>query len=439
MADDPCKTQRQKVTDLETKLDAQESIDGPLHPAPTAKQLQLKAQLVAAKAQLATCEVAHADTYVKTTGPELDDPALLPFDHAMQRFMVRNKVHAGQLCILEHGWLIVARGYSWPASHATTKPSSLFRIASISKMFTEAAIFELFGTDPTKLNQKAFALLGITKAALSSQKPDPRVNQITVQHLLDHAGGWNDGRADKKFNLPNSHFDPVFQIRKIATDLGLSGPPSKRDLARYMYGEPLQFTPGAPWPADGPKGKITAYSNFGYLLLGLIVEEVSGMPYIDFVRDKLCAPLGIKDVYLGRMLAGAIHPREVSYDAAGSGPNALEPHSNVNAPSAYGGGGFVTELMDSGGGLIANATALASFARSHAAFGYGGRMGSARSGGMDGTMSLVESRDDVDFAYIFNAAQPQDVQDEFFAEMKALFDTTTLPEPKFPPLQPSHA
>jgi CubicO group peptidase (beta-lactamase class C family) len=417
---DPCKTQRDNVTALAQKLDALENIDGI---APS-KILQAKAQVAAAQTQLAACEQAHADAYVATTGPEYTDPSLAVFDHAMQQFMVANTVHAGQLCILNKGFPLLQRGYAYPTTAASVKPTSLFRIASISKMFTSAAIKTLVDHGILKLSQPAFALLGITKAALATQTPDPRVSTITVQNLLDHTGGWNDGTADPKLNVPSSNFDAVFQIRKIANDLGLSGPPTKRDLARYMYGMPLQFAPG------GNNGAISAYSNFGYTLLGLIVEEVSGMPYIDFVRDELCKPLGIHEVYLGRMLAGAFHPREVAYDAAGSGPNALEPHANVSAPTAYGGGGFVTELMDSGGGLVATATALAFFAHSHAAYGYGGRMGSARSGGMAGTMSLVETRGDIDFAYIFNTAPPKQVVDGFYTQMNALFDKTPLPVPQ---------
>jgi hypothetical protein len=75
-------------------------------------------------------------------------------------------------------------------------------------------------------------------------------------------------------------------------------------------------------------------------------------------------------------------------------------------------------------------TALASFAHSHAAWGYGGRMNGARSGGMAGTTSLVETRDDIDFAYIFNTAPPKKAVDDFFAEMNALFDSTSLPDPQ---------
>src|SRR2546423_1652286 len=83
--------------------------------------------------------------------------------------------------------------------------------------------------------------------------------------------------------------DAVCSLRKIATALGLHRPPTKYDMARYMYGEPLQFDPGA---QNFNTTNGNSYSNFGYLLLGLVVEERSGMPFVDFLRDHVLKPDG---------------------------------------------------------------------------------------------------------------------------------------------------
>jgi hypothetical protein len=86
------------------------------------------------------------------------------------------------------------------------------------------------------MTDKVFPTLGITHVALPSQTADPHINDISIQNLVHHAGGW----------LPDAPtgFHPEFNLRKISTDLGLSGPPSKTDLARYMFGKPLQFVLG---------------------------------------------------------------------------------------------------------------------------------------------------------------------------------------------------
>ena len=77
---------------------------------------------------------------------------------------------------------------------------------------------------------------GITKVALPGQTKDSRIDSITVGHLVDHLGGWQRSV---------SGFDPVFRGREIATALKLPRATATA-YAQYMYGEPLQFTPGTP-------------------------------------------------------------------------------------------------------------------------------------------------------------------------------------------------
>jgi CubicO group peptidase (beta-lactamase class C family) len=341
--------------------------------------------------------------------------ALTQFDKAMEDFFRANEVRAGQLTILKGGVKKFEHAYtlSYPP-YPITQVDSLFRIASISKAFTCGAIQVLLDGKKLKLNETVFQLLEITNAALGSQNPDPRINNITVKNLVDHLGGFNDqgvgmywevkpsSSTSGKIPVP-THFDPVWAIRKIATDMNLTGPPTKMDVARYMYGEPLQFTPGG--PIVDKKGKTAfAYSNFGYVLLGLVVEKKSGMPFVDFVRQQVLAPIGITDLYLARMLSGPI-PREVSYDDPSSGANALEPRANVIASSPWGGFGGVTDLMDSGGGLVSNATAIAQYVNKFMAFGLGHGRGNDRSGEMPGTAAWADSTiGDVDFSFTLNTS-----------------------------------
>ena len=77
-----------------------------------------------------------------------------------------------------------------------------------------------------------------------------------------------------------------------------------------MYGEPLQFQPGT----QDFNTNQQNYSNFGYLLLGLIIEAVTAMPYVDYVRQEVMEPLDLHDVFLARMMAGPLQGREVLDD-----------------------------------------------------------------------------------------------------------------------------
>jgi CubicO group peptidase (beta-lactamase class C family) len=83
-----------------------------------------------------------------------------------------------------------------------------------------------------------------------------------------------------------ANFDPIFLMRRIARRLGLRVGPSSRDIARFMVGEPLQFTPGTQ----------EHNSNFGYVMLGLVAEKAAASAFHDLVRDQVAAPLGIDRV-----------------------------------------------------------------------------------------------------------------------------------------------
>ena len=191
-----------------------------------------------------------------------------------------------------------------------------------------------------------------------------------------------------------------------------------------MYGKPLQFIPGT---QNFNTTYQKSYSNFGYLLLGLIVESVSGQSFIDFVRTGLGAESDTSNVYVSRLLEKARDPREVWYIDPGSGPTVFDPRSSEKLMSAYGGGGFLPEMMDSAGGLMTNAETLALFISRHAAWGLGGRNPrSARTGGMPGTASLACSRrNGIDCAYVlntrnFNGGPSQ--QDKYISSLESLLD-----------------
>ena len=339
-------------------------------------------------------------------------PTLAAFDALVKEYMQVHSIRAGTLAIAKGGTLKFARAYTWAEpGYPITQPTSPFRLASCSKAFTCAAIDALYDANALHRDTKVFPLLGITSAALASQKPDPNINTITVQQLVDHAGGWDQGVAK---------FDPVFSMRKIAQALQLSGPPSKRDLARYMYGEPLQFVPGT----------NSKYSNFGYVLLALIVEKVTGHAFIDYLKQTVLTPEGIMDVFLARTLRNQRLSNESLYDDPGLGLTVLQPTLEQLVPYTYGGEGWATESMDGGGGLAATATAMTQFIHRHAVWGIGGRAaGAARSGGMAGTSSLAVSRwDGVDYAFIFNTRNiPPAASNDFGNKITKLLDTTALP------------
>ena len=160
-------------------------------------------------------------------------------------------------------------------------------------------------------------------------KPDPRLNDITIQHLLEHRGGWDRIEA----------FDPMGRPLAIAAFLKGPGPAGPVDIIRYMMGQPLQFDPGSKM----------SYSNFGYCVLGRVIEKVSGQTYPAYVRKSIFAPLGAHSVELGRSLPRYRNPREPFYRHSGKGRNVLDPQSKDKVPLPD--GTFYLEAMDAHGGL----------------------------------------------------------------------------------------
>ena len=176
----------------------------------------------------------------------------------------------------------------------------------------------------------------------SGEKLDPRLKQITVLYLLQHRGGWDRDKS----------FDPMFRSVQIARKFDVPPPVGPEQVIRYMMGQPLQFDPGQEY----------AYSNFGYCVLGRLVEKVSGQSYEDYVRKEVLAPLGIRAMRLGKTLPAGRAPGEVKYydEKERTRPSVFSPHVGQPVPLPY--GAWNLEAMDAHGGWIASAEELVRFA-----------------------------------------------------------------------------
>lgn len=337
-------------------------------------------------------------------------PHLAALDHAMQTFMQAHGVRAAQLAIGKNGVSKFSRAYTWAEpGYRMTQPSDRFLLASCSKMFLEAAVQALYDSKQLTPTTKVYPLLGLTHPT------DPRSDNITVQQLLDHMGGYDDSGT-------GSGFDPTYNMRKIALDMNLGRPVTKLDVARYMYGRVLDFAPGT----------NTKYSNFGYLLAGAVVEKVTGKTYFDFVKTTLLQPAGITEVEVFPTLANKRSSHQAIAEDEGLGLSPLDLSSTRLIPSVYGGDGEINEVGDPNDGTGASAHAMVQFIHLHAAWGNGPRSpGSARSGSTPGASTLAASRSDgVDWAYTINtrdwAPGASPTLDDLGTSLTHILDTTTI-------------
>ncbi len=266
-------------------------------------------------------------------------PELAAFDTIVQNFMADRNISGGALAVTKDSRLVLARGYTYnpDGEDLTVQPTSLFRIASISKPITGVAVMQLVESGLLSLDDRLTDLL--TLVPPDGQSADPRLPNITVRHLLQHLGGWNRDQT----------FDPMFRDFNVASTLGASLPVSQADIMTYMTGQPLQHTPGNTY----------AYSNYGYMLLGRIIEAVSGVDYETYVQNNIFAPLDVTRPQLGRSLKAHRLATEPKYHSRFSTRTVFD---NSGSFVRWPYGGWNLENMDAHGGWLCSPVDLVRFA-----------------------------------------------------------------------------
>ncbi|HEY2896317.1 MAG TPA: serine hydrolase domain-containing protein [Gemmatimonadaceae bacterium] len=224
------------------------------------------------------------------------------------------------IAIARHGRLAYAAAFG-TVGHDSPEPvttASLFRIASVTKPITSAAIFSLVEARKLRLSDTVFGAYGILGTRYGRQPYASNIEQITVDHLLTHsAGGWGHDH-DPMFS------DPSLDQSEI--------------ISRALDTQPPLNAPGA----------VFAYSNFGYCLLGRVIDTVSGMPYAEYVQKTILSRCEITGMRIARSSARDRAPGEVAY--FGQDVPYFDPYA------------LNMTRMDSHGGWIATPTDLVRFA-----------------------------------------------------------------------------
>jgi CubicO group peptidase (beta-lactamase class C family) len=161
-----------------------------------------------------------------------------------------------------------AYGYAHRPWQVKNTPATRFRIASVGKMFTAAAIMQLLEAGKIRLETPVITTLG-----LESTKLPP---EITVYHLLTMTSGIADW-----INEESDHFDEEWATFCRVHPL-------------YLFRRDADYLPVfAQLEPYGPVGEKHRYNGAGYILLGLLIEKITGQSYFDYVREHLFAPAGM--------------------------------------------------------------------------------------------------------------------------------------------------
>ena len=267
------------------------------------------------------------------------DKRLEPLDRLMTDFVSRHQLPGASLAVTRNGRLVYARGFGLAdrQSGDPVLPTSRFRIASLSKPVTSVAILQLVEAGRLKLDDPVAEILG-----LEPEVDARRSRRVTVRQCLQHTGGWD--RSDS--------FDPMFQSIRISRVLDTKAPAGPAEVIRFMQKWPLDFDPGTRY----------AYSNYGYCLLGRVIEKISGQSYERYVQARVLKPMGVTRMRIGRTRIEGRAKGEVRYHVDGEkvGLSVFEEDLGKRVSRAY--GAWNLEAMDSHGAWIASAVDMVRFA-----------------------------------------------------------------------------
>jgi len=215
-----------------------------------------------------------------------DSIVIETLDAAVESFMQKHNVPGLAVAVTKNEKLVYAKGYGKADLESGTdvNRNSLFRVASVSKPITGIAVMKLMEDGKLSLDATVFGEQGILGTTYGSGPYPAALEQITVEQLLMHTtGSW-----------PNTNSDPMFQQGSL-------------DVYQLIH-----------WvldnhPVRGNPGSHYAYSNFGYALLGRIIEEVTGMGYEQYVRTEILNPIGATGIQIGGNTRADKKSGEVTY------------------------------------------------------------------------------------------------------------------------------
>ncbi len=202
----------------------------------------------------------------------------LEHDSAADRFSGAALVAKDGKVIFEHAYALADREKKIP-----NQVNTQFRIGSMNKMFTAVSIMQLVQAGKIQLNDPFGKYL-------TDYANKEMANQVTIEQLLTHTGGTGD------------FFGPEFDAHRLELK-------TLQDYVKLYEKRPVQFEPGTKFE----------YSNYGFLLLGVVIEKVTGGSYYDYVREYVFKPAGMTltdSLPENEAVAG----RSVGYMKEGPGP-----------------------------------------------------------------------------------------------------------------------
>ncbi|MBD2701862.1 serine hydrolase [Spirosoma sp. BT702] len=247
----------------------------------------------------------------EVTGISIDQT----IDNLLQKFMTQYSVTGLSFSMTRNERLVYSKGYGLAdkSTNEAVNVNSLFRVASVSKPITAIAIMKLIEEGKLSLDSKVFGAGSIFGTKYGAAPYLSGYESITVKQILEHTSGL----------ATNDSNDPM----------GISAFDLTQDqvIDNTVRTRALLATPGTKY----------SYSNFGYCVLGRIIEKVSGTSYINYLQENIFTPSGISTIQV-----------------TGNTINTRKPNEVIYYNSKYNPYGINVARMDSHGGLIASSIDL---------------------------------------------------------------------------------
>lgn len=212
--------------------------------------------------------------------------------HIAEDFMRKFDAPALSVAVGYRGQIAYLGAFGVPSrdSHERLTAAHTFRIASAIKPLTSLAIFKLIENGRVRLEDTVFGQHGILGATYGRQPYHPDVERITIDHLLTHTcRGWENGLDDPM----------LAKLEMNRTDL----------ISWTLDNQPLK----------NPPGKVYAYSNFRYCLLGRLIEKLTAQEYSVHIQSAILSSCGINDMQIAGNTARERARTEVTYYKRGWG------------------------------------------------------------------------------------------------------------------------
>lgn len=224
--------------------------------------------------------------------------------------LAKKDLFSGTVLVAKNGQPLFTQSYGL-ASKSFNVPNNndtKYNLGSINKLFTHLALIQLRDAGKIDFDQPLRKYL--------PDYPNPLADKITIRQMIEMKSGMGDFFGPKFMSTPKD------------------GLRSLKDYLPLFVDKPLEFEPGT----------SRRYSNAGYVVLGMVIEKLSGQSYYDYVRENIYKPAGMRDTDSYES-DSVVANRAVGYTRMGWGsdlPNRRADHFIHGARGSSAGGGYST-------------------------------------------------------------------------------------------------